>query len=125
MGKNRNKIGISFNDWLIIDTFKESWDTKYLLENEKTKEQIAVSCRLVSKWFKNPETFDIEKCRSYYGSFHRTKNAPLIIKPKFTSVEDEIKYCMHRIRYVKKCEECLRFNENCDTLAKLSGVKND
>ena len=127
--KRRIFVGDIVGDrWRITSAYRIGNNTKYILTNEDTLEEINVASHTLNHWMRKPQSFNPERYKKLHSleNIGRPKSVlGTVPRPKFISVEDEIKYCMHRIRYVKKCEECLRFNENCDTLAKLSGVKND
>lgn len=117
------KIGIQLPEgWKVTKTSREKNKTTYIITNEDTLEEVEVFSHTLKRWLRNPKLFDPHHLvlrRSKWDipetDYKHVLNT--ISKPKFTSIEKEIQYCITKIRHVKKCEECLRY-KTCDTLLK-------
>lgn len=113
--------------WKVVGTTSVgNGTTLYVVRNEETNQSFQTYSSTIRKWAENADSFDPTKYRSKSQKqvAGRPKSNYAVAKPDFGTIEDEIKYCRRIIRHVRKCEECLRFNENCDTLERLKKHEN-
>lgn len=127
-----SRVGMTFDEiWEVIATKRAGKKTNYILENFMDGRRVEICQGTMNFWLKNPDKVNVERILNLNQKRALAETGSSSFKLKNLLIQqekDKVDFCKFHVRRVKRCQDCLRYNENCPTLfeyyRKVEEIKN-